>query len=306
MSPTDMCCVLVLPLLGCRQPHDHCDAPPAAQQASLDAELEPTEAGAPLGADVLAYEPAYALWSDGTDKRRWMRLPAGAHIDTSDPNDWRFPRGTMFYKEFSRNGVRLETRVLRKVGDDDGAWAVMAYVWQADRAVAAPAGATVDTHVVPSAAQCAGCHAGRRDWVLGFSAVQLVGAQLEALGQRFTRAVPNAPIPGDDIERSALGYLHANCSHCHNAERPERPGARCFDPRNSLDFLVRVEDRTPGATGAYRTAVGSYVEPGDPDGSQLMRRFRREAEPAMPPLGVTKTHPEGVRILTTWIGQLRD
>src|SRR5262245_15290995 len=65
--------------------------------------------------DLVAYQPAYPLWSDGAAKRRWMRLPPGTRIDTSDAEHWRFPVGTRFFKEFSLDGVLLETRLIERV-----------------------------------------------------------------------------------------------------------------------------------------------------------------------------------------------
>lgn len=289
-------------LCGCQPRYDRCDAQPHAAQEALGAELtiEETEPSA----SQHTFTPAHALWSDGADKRRWFSLPPGAVIDTSEVDDWIFPRGSVFYKEFSSAGARLEIRVLRKVGDADDAWAAMAYVWDGARAVAAPDGAMVGAHVVPSAAQCAGCHGGRRSHVLGFSAVQLQGTQLDQYQHLFSRPVPRVTVPGNDSERGALGYLHANCSHCHNSERPARSGARCYDPQNALDFFVRASDRTAGETATYRSALDPWIEPGEPDESALLRRFRRQDEPAMPPLGVTVMDPSGEHILSEWIRQL--
>ena len=89
---------------------------------------------------------------------------------------------------------------------------------------------------MPSAADCGGCHGGRKSHVLGFSAVQLAKPGLPlALDDlvsegRLTRAPASLPaIPGNEVERAALGYLHANCGHCHNSARPPRgDGARAI------------------------------------------------------------------------------
>src|SRR5262245_30688341 len=67
-----------------------------------------------LAPDIIAYAPRFQLWSDGADKRRWLWLPPGARIDTSDMDSWVFPVGTKFWKEFTRDGVRVETRLLEK------------------------------------------------------------------------------------------------------------------------------------------------------------------------------------------------
>ena len=37
-----------------------------------------------FAADVRPFEPKYVLWSDGATKRRFIRLPACAQIDTTD------------------------------------------------------------------------------------------------------------------------------------------------------------------------------------------------------------------------------
>lgn len=48
------------------------------------------------------YAPAYELWSDGAVKRRWVSLPEGAHVDTTDPDAFIYPVGTLFWKSTLR------------------------------------------------------------------------------------------------------------------------------------------------------------------------------------------------------------
>ena len=50
---------------------------------------------------VRHYLPEYQLWSDGEEKERWIYIPECAQIDSSDPDNWSFPVGTRFFKEFS-------------------------------------------------------------------------------------------------------------------------------------------------------------------------------------------------------------
>jgi hypothetical protein len=45
---------------------------------------------------VSSFEPAYALWSDDSGKGRWIQLPEGEKIDSSNPSEWRFPLHTKF------------------------------------------------------------------------------------------------------------------------------------------------------------------------------------------------------------------
>src|SRR5438132_1116401 len=70
---------------------------------------------------VHAYSPRFALWADTASKRRWIYLPPGTQIDTTDMDHWLFPTGTKLWKEFTRddaNGmpVRVETRLVWKQG----------------------------------------------------------------------------------------------------------------------------------------------------------------------------------------------
>jgi hypothetical protein len=247
-------------------------------------------------------------------------LPAGERIDTADVDNWVFPVGTTFWKEFVVQGERVETRVLRKVGPGSQDWAAQAYVWLPDGsdALATPAGARDargTAHDVPPAAVCPACHGGRKSFALGFSALQLAydaGPQLVDLDQLraeglLTRAPEASPtLPGDETDRAALGYLHANCGHCHNQDRPEGTGARCYDPENELDFWLRAGSlRSVADTPTYRSAVGSVIEPGRPDESRVAelmsaRGFLRQ----MPPLGTELVDEGGLALVGRWIARL--
>ncbi|HVL55013.1 MAG TPA: hypothetical protein VM491_00795, partial [Burkholderiaceae bacterium] len=74
----------------------------------------------------LPFVPQYPLWSDGTSKRRWIHVPAGASIDASNPDAWEFPAGTRLWKEFALERP-IETRMLERLAD--GSWRFAAYVW---------------------------------------------------------------------------------------------------------------------------------------------------------------------------------
>jgi hypothetical protein len=316
---------LVLALSGCSgcASYRRCNAPPPALLAALPARLSETGLFAGAAGDrggVRAYEPAYPLWSDGAEKRRWISLPEGALIDTSDPDDWSFPTGTKLWKEFSLAGRRIETRLLVKLGPADGDWVGAAYVWDAEQrdATLTPSGlkgADGQAYDVPSAAECGGCHGGRRSHVLGFSAVQLARAGLplelkDLLDEGWlSQALPRLPaIPGDDVERSALGYLHANCGHCHNQARPARGDApRCYDPERSLDFWLPSEP-SGGALEmpAVATSVPRFVTPGEPDASRLIALVsRRSGFLHMPPLASRRVDAQGVRLLRAWVEGMR-
>ena len=317
--------LLILALGGCSRYWD-CAPPDSARLQQLPQKLSETGLFAPgqtdqLADGVRAFKPQFELWSDGAVKRRWLSLPAGQRIDTSDMDNWAFPVGTQLWKEFVVDGVRVETRLLRKTGSGSEDWSTLAYVWEPDGsdAVATPNGKTnaVGTaHDVPAAGECLACHGGRKSFVLGFSAVQLAyDAPAEQLDlqrlvaeQRVTRA-PSASlnVPGDSTAHAALGYLHANCGHCHNQDRPAAAASRCYDADNELDFWLKTgELGSVVRTAAYRSGRGVAFEPGDPDSSRMIelmsdRGFLKQ----MPPLGTEQVDPRGLEAVRPWIAGLR-
>lgn len=245
-----------------------CDAP---GDSTLPAKLSETGIDGP---GVVAYTPAFELWSDGATKRRFIYLPPGTAIDKSDPDDWSFPVGTKLWKEFSKDGVKVETRLLSRVSASK--WEAMAYVWNGADAVATPNGApnaVGTTHDVPAAADCEACHGGRKSHVLGYSAVQL----------------GEVTFGGTAEEHAAFGYLHANCSHCHNQARPSHD-ARCYDPENELEFRVRANGDTP----ASRTKS-------DRKKQILSLVSHRGKDEQMPPLATEQVDETGVATLRAWI-----
>jgi hypothetical protein len=231
---------------------------------------------------------------------------------------WQFPAGTRLWKEFQVDGRRMETRLLEKQSDEPEDWLAVSYAWDAAQtdAVQLPAGGKDvlgTSHDIPSADQCWGCHGGTRSHVLGFSAIQLAHEApegeltLQRLGDEglLTQVPAGTPtIPGTSSERAALGYLHANCGHCHNQERPARQGTRCYDPERRFDLLLRV-GRLGSVfdTPAYSTALEQIVHPGEsPEHSELFKRVAKTAaEGGMPPLAKERVDDEGVAVLREWI-----
>ncbi|HWO08617.1 MAG TPA: hypothetical protein VNN80_04035 [Polyangiaceae bacterium] len=324
-------CVLALALLAAR-----CDAPRVEAESSgadarwpeLQAALLAASAGAPLwlsqtglyddiatqrfAGDLHEFRPRYALWSDGLEKRRWLHLPSGTQIDDRDADHWQLPVGALAFKEFSRNGQRLETRLIARLGPGERDYWMGAFVWNPEQsdALFAPEGrdnALGSGHRVPSVQNCGACHHGAPGRVLGLSAVQ--APELPRGWLRMPQQEPFVP-PGNDTTRAALGYLHANCAHCHNPRGSARPDA-------DLDLQLSVSDRTPEQTRAYQTAVGKPLQrfraPGqrsrvarrEPDASALLGRMSQRGDSAqMPPLGSGAVDLAGVALVRAWIESL--
>ena len=283
--------------------------------------------------DVISYTPQYPLWSDGATKRRWFSLPPGTSIDATRVDAWDFPPGTKLWKEF-RHGRAVETRFIERLGD--GSWRFAAYVWNAQGTAAflAPRdGAQLNVpaapggrYPVPSRDDCLACHEGAAVPVLGVSAIQLSpdrdelaphaerpgpgDADLRALVARElvinlpANLVENPPriAASTPAARAALGYLHANCGHCHNDSGPmllvdmtlAQAGAGSTD--SVLGSLV-------GRASDFRAyGLDTRIVPGRPEESILALRMRsRNPFLQMPPLGTRIPDDEGIALVDEWI-----
>jgi cytochrome c553 len=220
------------------------------------------------------FSPQYPLWSDGASKRRWVRLPAGSQIDVANLEKWELPVGTRFWKEFSFNGRKIETRFLWRTSKDR--WVFASYAWnnaQADAELASESGiaeiaeiASGKRHSIPSVSECRSCHDSSRTEILGFNALQLSddrdpnALHAEPLSRDMitlrtlvdenlispqrAELVANPPriAASSPITRSALGYLSTNCGNCHNRDSSIAS--------LGLHLKHEVGDGRRGATGA--------------------------------------------------------
>lgn len=273
-----------------------------------------------LGPGVRTYQPKYALWSDGATKRRWLLLPAGQQIDTSDMDFWKYPVGTKVWKEFTVGGARIETRMLHKTGPTAADWVMIAYQWKADQsdAVAVPSGvsnADPSGHDIPDQTTCHTCHGPMQDALLGVTAIQLShglgGVTLSTLSAEGSLTV-NPPssgytIPGGAVAEQALGYLHANCGGCHNTRSylSVRTSMELWESTSALSALETTRGylTTVGQTNSFSTL--HTIEPGYPDESALfIRMSSRTPGIQMPPVGTEQVDPAGVTAVRDFIGSL--
>jgi len=267
-----------------------------------------------LAPNVQVFSPAFPLWSDAAGKLRWISLPDGAQIDSSDMDVWKLPVGTKLWKEFEQQGQAIETRYMAKFGPSESDWLFIAYHWNAEQtdANAVPDGvqdASGSTHDIPSTATCKECHNAQPMAALGFSALQLSntgpGLTLDALAAsgRLT-APPTGPltIPGDPTSVKALGYLHGNCGSCHNDRAPHNFGV----PETKVVFWQSAGQLSSlEQTTTYVNLVTNTQ--GDLTRLQhgLTRMKQREPFVQMPPLGTEVVDTEGVSLIEAWLSQLQ-
>ncbi len=282
-----------------------------------------------MTAEAVVFEPTYRLWSDGATKRRWVRLPPGTRIDSTDMDHWVLPIGTKLWKEFSRDGTLLETRLVERYGEGADDYWMGAFVWneaqtEATLAVLGAKDINGTTHDAPPQEQCGACHRGDIGRVLGLSALQLsrpaddarVGPTLADLVAHDLLTAPPAAadppyaVPGDATTSTALGYLHANCGHCHNENGTSWP-----DTQMVLRFGTGEHD--VAASAVYQSLVGRplqywrggaitlRVAPGAPDASAVVARMSvRGSDAQMPPLATEEVNPEGVEAVRAWVAGL--
>lgn len=282
-----------------------------------------------IAGDVIEYAPEFRTWHDGAVARTWIWLPPGRRIDTSDMDYWYFPVGTKVWQQLARvvggNEVLLETRMIQRTGPDDTDMWIGSFVWLADDSDAAftPAGAynvRGTTHDVPMATHCYSCHRGQPSAILGFAAVQLsypadVNLNTLAAADLLTHPpeTPDMyPIPGNDIERAALGTLHADCAHCHSSGLGLGPFVV-----TGLSTRLFVGARAVEDTETYQTNVGQAltawsspgysqrIAPGAPDQSGTLYRMSvRGGRTQMPPRFTEIPNTDGVAAIGAWIDGL--
>lgn len=256
------------------------------------------------GSGLIPYDLNAPLWSDGSTKKRWIALPNGESVNVEENGDFDFPAGTVLAKEFSVEGVRVETRLFLR--HPDGVWAGYSYAWidadgepvadarlLPDEVITRPVPGTDRSWTYPSRGQCTQCHTRAAGGSLGLEVGQLnrsfsypdggTANQLHTLAsigvldgdlESFVgRAFPRYDDETKPIGARAWSYLHANCSSCH------QPGAPGFGGRSSVpdlryDLFAARSDGGPLAerlcgqvAGAGDLGLGEgalLVEPGAP------------------------------------------
>ncbi len=281
-----------------------------------------------LAAGIEAYAPAVPLWSDGASKQRWISLPAGTKIDNTDADEWIFPVGTKVWKEFSKDGKRVETRLWQKMSATY--WVDATYAWNADESVATRSdGGDIPwgtgTYHIPTSDECQKCHRGRTDHILGFDQVLLglAGATGLTLGELVAGGRLTAPpkattlVIGDDgtgLAAPALAWMHVNCgTTCHNRNSnatawstgmflrldPTQLDGRSVTGFDTLTTTIGIAAVTPAWKGQTR------IIPRDPARSLLYQLIsHRGTGNQMPPIASSVVDEADIPLVEAWIAEL--
>ena len=282
-----------------------------------------------LAQGVREFQPRYWLWSDGADKKRYVYLPPGTKIDTTDPDHWVFPVGTKLWKSFISGTQLVETRLIEVMGAGNTV-RYATYAWMTADATDADRmnyrdlwlNAAMTTHDIPNGLMCENCHNALKEHVLGFSALQLNhdlgGVTLQTLLDESLLTVPIATtigMPGaDQATKDALGYLHANCGNCHN----DSPGvAMTAIPAPQMYLRALVDHQMLEDTGVFQTAINQRITGSNELGLEYrikggddmvsavhVRMNLRMVEDQMPPIGTEVKDMTGLMAIDSWIRSL--
>ena len=273
------------------------------------------------------FSPGTELWSDGSVKSRWVYLPPGAVIDGSDPDEWDFPVGTRFWKEFVFEGMRIETRYFEKIRSDR--WARGVYLWNAEETAAMREDGGHEDYrglgyTVPSTKECDECHNGRKDRILGFDLFGI--AEQDARGVRLQDLLDEGsididvrpeevqlPDELDPVVRDAMSWIHVNCgSACHNRSSDSEAQGTDLFMRLEYEQLRQLRSSNLGDLDTVKNTIGVgattkewvnevRVVPGQPEQSLLFRLVSSRGDEQMPPLVSNVTSQDGVERIRKWI-----
>lgn len=271
------------------------------------------------------------LFSDYTDKHRYISIPAGKKATVGPDGVIVFPVGTVLVKSFGWPDVNearpVETRLLIRRASG---WVALPYIWDADGKDASlaiagrrvpvtfksPDGASHSiNYAVPNKNQCKECHSLKGEIVpIGPKAgnMDFAASRGRSDFSRFftwpaNRIAPmprwNDPKSGSVADR-ARAYLAVNCSHCHNPEGSASNSGlflRWTDPVN-VNYGI---GKRPTAAGRGSGGMDFAIAPGDPDHSFLIYRLE-SLDPgiAMPEVGRSTVHSEGAALLRQWIAEM--
>jgi uncharacterized repeat protein (TIGR03806 family) len=326
-------------------PAQTCTVPASGTPATLLSKtgcVDPQDATKPA-ASLVPYDVNSPLWSDGAEKERFLAIPDGGKIhikdcaktptacDVSkggtyeDDGHLDVPIGSVFVKNFSLGGKRVETRLLMYVDQDF--WKGFSYEWndaqtdatllpnQLDKAVGS------QTWRFPAREDCLTCHTEAAGRSLGPTVAQLnrdypypegkanILTRLHALGlldaplAKAPSALPALVTPavttGASVEQRARAYMHANCAICH------RPGGSMAGMDLRADTaLAAMAVCNVEPTRSDKT-LGPLLKPGDHVHSivslrmhSLMDKFR------MPQLATSVVDPVGTSVVDAWIDGL--
>jgi uncharacterized repeat protein (TIGR03806 family) len=300
-------------------------APPGVDDALILGDTLPAKlsafrffANGKPNARVQPYSLTTPLFSDYSDKDRFIYVPAGQTAQHAGDGLIEFPVGSALIKTFRYGGRVLETRVLLRRASG---WVALPYVWNGEDAVLKRGGTRIDaavhdqpvSYAVPNQNQCKECHqqAGAIQPIgpkaRNLDPTQLAGLVRAGLLDRAPAGytLPRWDDPSQPVQARARAYLDVNCGHCHSREGIAN-NSGLFLTFEEADPVARGIGKRPVAAGRGSGRNEFAIAPGEPDKSILLYRME-STEPgvAMPEVGRGLAHREGVALVREYIAGMK-
>ncbi|TFV93196.1 hypothetical protein E4S40_13110 [Algoriphagus kandeliae] len=293
---------------------------------------------------LIPYEPASSLFTDYAHKSRFVWIPEGEKAKISGdeldlPEGSVLVKNFYYPEDFSKpTGERriIETRLM--IHQANG-WEAFPYIWndsQTDAILKVVGGETkvtyrdekgkdqVINYLIPNKNQCKTCHnknekldplgvevkhLNSEKKIKGESVNQLaywanVGKLEGFLGENEHPKIVDYSNESLPLAERAKAYLDINCAHCHREEGPASTSGLFlgFDQTDPLKLGI---NKTPVAAGNGAGSFQFDIVPGKADESILIHRMKStEVGVAMPEIGRTTIHKEGVELIRTWINSM--
>ena len=291
-------------------------------------------------AEVHPYSLVNPLFSDYTDKLRFVYVPEGQKLAYVKDKVFQFPVGSTLIKTFAYLNTQgdmdaqlLETRLL--INTSTG-WKAISYVWNQDQTDAkrSVAGATIPTTFInsvgakvdvryraPNQNQCKECHQVNQVMTpIGPKArnmnknVNYASGDMNQLlywaAQGWIESKLNADLMQSyenenvSIDERARAYLDINCGHCHI------PGGSADTTGLYLNLTEETKEhlgifKKPVAAGRASGNLKYSIVPGKSDKSIMIYRMD-SLDPGimMPESGRALADDKGIKLISDWINQL--
>ncbi len=293
---------------------------------------------------VISYKPASSLFTDYALKTRFVHFPEGIKASITDdelnlPKGTTLIKNFYYPADFRNpEGERriIETRLM--IHEEDG-WEAYPYIWNESQtdAVLKVVGAEIEVkyidvqgndqvinYLVPNKNQCKSCHNKSEEMAPIGVKVQHLNNELNFgngnknqlaywtelgklegfLGASNHPAMINYEDSNLPLNDRAMAYLDINCAHCHSAEGPASTSG-LFLSYDQTDPMKLGINKTPVAAGFGAGKYKFDIVPGEADESIITHRMNStQVGVAMPELGRTTIHKEGVELIREWINGL--
>jgi len=289
---------------------------------------------------VHPYSLVSPLFSDQTDKLRFVYVPEGQKLGYVKDKVFIFPVGSTLIKTFAylnMNGPLeqqlLETRLLINT---NAGWKAISYVWNEEQTDAkrAIAGATIPTSFLnsqgelvavryraPNQNQCKECHQVNKvmtpigpkarnmnkdlNYQSGEMNQLLYWAALGWIDQKLdSTPISSYTDVNASLDNRARAYLDINCGHCHI------PGGSADTTGLYLNLIEKNQEKLgifkkPVAAGRASGNLKYSIVPGHADDSIMLFRMK-SLDPGimMPESGRALADDAGIKLIKNWIDKL--